>query len=444
MKNSFIYFILFLIGQSIAIQAQDSLLLEQAIAQGLQNNYQIQINQIETTIASNNNSWGQAGAYPTISLNAQSINNSSEYLGSATTGTPTTDEVNENQTFIVGGSIDLNWVVFNGFRIQTTKAQLENLQESSEGNLAIVIESTLQSIILSYQLALLQQEILNVLKEVQALSNDRYKYEIYRKQFGSAVTFDVLQAENNYLTDSANVLRQEINYRNAIRNLNLILSQPVETTFFLSSGFLSVDQDFILADMLAKLESNNKTLRNQYIYQEILKKNVKLSQSKLYPTINLSAGLGNDWTGRYNDYSNGVWSDQYGYNVNLVLSWTLSNGGNVRRAIENARLEEEIGSLEIEKMKLSLYNQLFSELEDYHIKQQLRLVAQKGMESSRLNLEIAGEKYKNGTITSFNYREIQLVYLNASTEFIQANYNLIESYTELLRLTGGIVTELSE
>ncbi len=444
MRGKNISSIVVLITWSFQIFAQDSLSIEQAIAQGLKNNYQIQVGNLEVDIAANNNTWGQAGAFPTISLDMQSINTSNEYLGSTAQGAPTTSEVNESQVFIAGGGIELNWVVFNGFRIRTTKAQLADLQESSEGNLSIVVENTLQSIILAYQLALLQKETLKVLKEVQALSRDRYDYVISRKQFGNAVTFDVLQAENNYLTDSANVLRQEINYQNSIRNLNLILSQPIETTYGLSSGFLSVEQDFVLADMLAKLESNNKTLRNQFIYQEILKKNVRLSRGNLYPVVNLSAGAGKDWTGQYYDYSDGNWGDQYGYNVNLVLSWTLSNGGKVRRAIENAKLEEEMGEIETEQMKLSLYNQLFSELADYNIKKQLKLVARKGVESSKLNLQIAGEKYKNGTINSFNYREIQLVYLNASMELLQANFNLIESYTGLLRLTGGIITELSD
>ncbi len=434
---------LFLCVSLVTVHGQGSLSLEQAIVAGLKNNYQIQISKLETAIAENNNSWGQAGAFPTISLNAQSINNSKEYLAGSDQGSPSSERINETQILVAGASIDLNWVVFNGFRIRTTKAQFADMQDQSEGNAAILVENTLQSIILAYQLALLQQETLHVLKEVMALSADRYAYVLAKKEFGSAVTFDVLQAENNYLADSANVLRQQINFQNSIRNLNLILSQSIDTSYTLSSGFLQVDQDFVLSDLLAKLESNNKTLKNQYIYQEILKKNVQLSQSKLYPMITISAGVGQDWTGNYSDYSQGTWSDRYGYNVNLVLSWTLSNGGNVRRAIKNARIEEEIGSLQIEQMKLSLYNQMFSVLADFTIKKQLKNVAEKGVRSARLNLEIAEDKYKNGSINSFNYRDIQLVYQNASSDLLQANYNLIESYTELLRLTGGIITELS-
>ena len=54
---------------SIAASAQDALSLSDAIQMGLQRNYDIQIQQKSVQIASNNNSWGEAGRYPTISLN---------------------------------------------------------------------------------------------------------------------------------------------------------------------------------------------------------------------------------------------------------------------------------------------------------------------------------------------------------------------------------------
>jgi hypothetical protein len=42
-------------------------------------------------------------------------------------------------------------------------------------------------------------------------------------------------------------------------------------------------------------------------------------------------------------------------------------------------------------------------------------------------------------INSFNYRDIQLIYLNASIRRLQAVYNLISSRTQLTRITGGFL-----
>jgi outer membrane protein len=421
------------------IFAQDSLSIERAILIGLENNFQIQISNKEAAIAANNNSWGQAGAYPSINLNA--------FANGAITNNVFGQPLGVTQTSVqLQPGIDLNWILFNGFRIRTTKHQLADLQLQSEGNVAIVVENTLQSILLSYYLAKLQEEALDVALEILRLSRDRYRYVQTRKSYGSAGTFDVLQAENNYLTDSSNALRQQLNYENALRNLNLVLSEPIEKQYYLRSEF-DIDnniRDFVLADLIAKLESNNKTLRNQYVYQEILKKNISINKSQWYPMLNLSMGSNYGTIGIYTENAGAAnWNNGFDASARLTLTWTLSNGGNVRRAIENARIEEEIGQLQLEDMRRAMYNQLFNSLADYNIKRQLRQVAQLNVKSSRLNLDIAEEKFRSGAINSFNYRDIQIVYFNAARELLQANYNLVDSYTELLRLTGGIVTEMA-
>jgi outer membrane protein TolC len=427
---------------ALSVSAQDSLSIEQAIGIGLSNNFQIKISDKQVDIAENNNTWGKAGAYPTINfMDITSVNATNNVNGVS----PSLTEYNSQQTILNQLSVELNWVLFSGLRIITTKAQLADLQAQSEGNAVIIVENTLQSILLSYYLAKLQEEALEVSEEVLKLSRDRYNYVKSRKDFGSAGTFDVLQAENNYLTDSANVLRAQLNFENALRNLNLTIAEPIENIYTLSSDF-DLDnniRDFILGDLIAKLESNNKTLRNQYIYQEILKKNVTLSQSRLYPSLNLGMGVNLNNTGTYYDGQNGTWNDNFGSNGSLSLVWTLSDGGNVRRAIQNARIEEEIGELQLEDMRRVMYNQLFNSLADYNIKRQLRQVALLNVKSSRLNLDIAEEKFRSGAINSFNYRDIQIVYFNAAREQLQANFNLVEAYTELMRLTGGIVEDLT-
>jgi outer membrane protein TolC len=325
--------------------------------------------------------------------------------------------------------------------VNITKTQLANLERLSANNSAIIVENTLQGIILSYHFVLLQQEALNVLTEVKNLSRDRYQYMLTKKDFGNAVTFDVLQAQNNYLADSANALRQEINYKNSLRNLNLILAEPVDREYYVVEELINTDREFILGDLVTKLESNNKTLQNQYINQEVLKKNVSLSKSSLYPIISLSTGLSNGYTGIYGGWEEYNWSDAYQIYGNLSLSFTIYDGGNIRRGIQNSRIQQEMGELQLEEMKQTLYSQLFNILEQYTIKQQLLHVANVSIESARLNLQIADEKFKSGAINSFNYRDIQLIYLNAARDQLQAKYNLVDSFTELLRLTGGIITE---
>ena len=56
-------------------------------------------------------------------------------------------------------------------------------------------------------------------------------------------------------------------------------------------------------------------------------------------------------------------------------------------------------------------------------------------------MQISGDKVRAGTINSFNYRDVQLIYLSASLNRLSAVYNLIDADTALARITGGIVRE---
>lgn len=59
---------------------------------------------------------------------------------------------------------------------------------------------------------------------------------------------------------------------------------------------------------------------------------------------------------------------------------------------------------------------------------------------AQLNLELSDAKFKNGSINSFNYRDVQVSYLNAAISKFQAIYQLSQANTDLLRITGGIIS----
>jgi outer membrane protein TolC len=68
-------------------------------------------------------------------------------------------------------------------------------------------------------------------------------------------------------------------------------------------------------------------------------------------------------------------------------------------------------------------------------------VSNESLEAAEMNLQIADEKFKSGVINSFNYRDIQLSYLNSALNQLQSIYNLIYSNTTLTRLTGGFLNQ---
>ena len=77
----------------------------------------------------------------------------------------------------------------------------------------------------------------------------------------------------------------------------------------------------------------------------------------------------------------------------------------------------------------------------YNVRKDLYNVAQENLEAANLNMQISRDKFRAGTINSFNYRDVQLIYLNASFNRLNTIYNLIDANTALMKITGGIISE---
>jgi len=413
----------------VVTQAQNLLSLEEAITKSLENNYDITLVKQDQQIAEIRNNWGTAGRYPYIgvSLGADnSINN------------------NDNQDYVqtrLSAGLNLNWTLFDGFAVNISKQRFAELEELSKQNTAIMVEGTIQSVVLAYYSALLEKEQLNVLKEVMLLSEDRFRRVEQRKDFGSAVTFDVLQAQNAYLSDKTSYLSQEVAYKNALRDLAFLMADKSNTTYELNESFEAIPVDYNLADLQSQMIANNKSLKNQYISQNLLENAILAAKSSYYPTLSFAGGATRSRTG--NDFENSGmnWADATNMYGNFTLSYNLFSGGNRKRALQIARLEEESGLVALEQMKHDLDNKLENLYEFYLVRKELLSVASENVQAARLNFQIAKEKFENGSINSFNFRDVQLIYQNAALQELQAIYNFIDTHTALLRMAGTIIQQ---
>ena len=451
---------------TIITQAQDTLSLSRAIQIGMKNNFDIQIEQQNIDIAKNNNTWGQAGALPTINFITNSTN-------SAVQRKPANPfaVAGRNISSSIPPQLDVQFVLFDGFLIRYNKQRLEEMEHLSYGNAAFIMETAVQSIILGYYQALLEKERLKVFEVTQTLSKERYKYVKLRKELGGAITFDVLQEQNNVLTDSANVLRQQIVYKNSLRSLNLLLSEEITKEFRLVDSLVHETEQYSYEDLRQKMTSSNTNLQNQFMNQELLRNSTQIQRSNLSPSVILNMGatssldklnakfrptengtIQKSTVGYLNDDINSPviassfapeYKTQSGYSygayANLSLRFTLFQGGQIRRSIENARIQEKIGALTTSQLKLSLENDLLVNYDQYNLRQQLVSISQIKLKAAELNLELANERYKNGALSAIDLRIVQENFRNAAVENFVAIYSSIESRVVLIRLTGGLI-----
>ncbi len=418
--------ILFIVILTTLLSAEE-LSLSQAIGFAMENNYDIRITRADEQIAQLNNSWGNAGRYPTLSVDFSLSERWNQ------------EENSDSEQSSLSGSIAMNWLLFDGFSIYIRKSSFAELEALSAGNSAVVIENTLEAVILAYYNGLLQVEKMRVLKEVMSLSKDRYAYEQERHELGAQTRYELLQAQNAYLEDKGRYLQQRTVYRNSLRDLNYLMGIKEDISWDFVDEFDIQAQDYEMRPLKERMLSNNQTLKNQYINQSLLEKQVALKKSEWWPSLSLNAGYQNsrnriDYSG-----SSATTFDQNNTYATLSLSWTLFNGGNRRRAIGIAKIDRQNGEITLQQMKHSLTNRLYMLYENYTVRKELLQIAEESLQAANLNLEISQEKFRTGAINSFNFRDVQLIYLNAALSHLNAVYSLIEADQALLKLTGGII-----
>lgn len=422
-----------LIGITLYLSAQDkqNLSLEDALNKALHNNYGIITTQKSKEIAELQNTWANTGALPNIQF-VSSGNISEDFKDSENYST---------QQF--NSSVEMNWTIFRGFSARIQKKRLEELEKLSQGNVAVVVENTIFNVILAYYNILLADEQASIARNNMELSRDRYEREQHSKDIGATDTYDLLQSKNAYLTDSSDYLYAKAAYRNAVRELNYQMAEPLDVKYNFISQFSPDTSHFEYTGLENRMLENNHTLKNQYMNLELARLDVKSSKSAYYPSLSLTGSAG--YSDLEQDYETmgQFYQGRDGYNTSagISLTYTIFDGNSRKRALEAARMEREISEVKAEEIKQDLKNQLAQELELYRVRKQLLQVARENLESAELNLSLSREKFESGAINSFNFRDVQQIYMRAAYEFQNAVFRVIQSYHTLLRLTGGIIDE---
>ncbi|MEM7369355.1 MAG: TolC family protein [Bacteroidota bacterium] len=414
--------------------------MSEAVEKGLQNNYAIRLADINTQIARNNNSWGNAGRWPRLDLN---VNGSAARSGNPASFVPGRESTSAGLNF--------NWTLFDGFAIQANKARFELLQEQSEGNAAVVIETNVQAIMLGYYNVLLATSQLNILQEVLNNSRERLNYEAFRKELGSTGTFDILQFKNAYLVDSTNLIAQELILNNAQRTLSLVMGEEVNAIFTLTDTLPVTYPAYVYEDLVQAMSSNNQNLKNQFVNQQIRLQESRIAQAGRYPVVGINAGstyaLGRVLRRNFDPATVEIMPtiaqnfNAFDYNAGFTLSFNLYNGKNLKRQIQQAHLNELLTEVQGKELEQSLANELRLHFDNYQARIRIFQLQTYNVANANLNLELASERFQSGLINSFDYRTIQLQYRNAQLSKLQALRNLKESETELIRLTGGFIQQ---
>ncbi|MFT6245827.1 MAG: outer membrane protein TolC, partial [Crocinitomicaceae bacterium] len=381
--------------------AQRDLSASEAVFISLEKNYQVIISGKQHSINELNNRWSEAGAFPTVDLTLMN-------------GNTIQDNTNNPFTFIPGivltqsinPSLTANWNIFTGFAVRISKERLEILENQSANNAMAVIENTIQDVLKAYYTAQLQHDRKDLFKSVMELSKDKMHYYELKEKYSNANTLELMQFKNQYLTDSTNLLMQKISYDNSVRNLLLLINDSTITAEGLNltdkMDLKVMDVDFSEAE--TEMYSNNQNLTNQYISLELQKTNTAFQRSFLYPTLSFQAGVQPGWSWIREIQNNAFEAEtsNLSYYGNINLRYSIFNNWKNKRAVEVSKIQEEISTLNIENMKMTLSSTLQNLIALYKARVQLVSISQENLVYSKKALELAQERFAIGGINSID------------------------------------------
>jgi outer membrane protein TolC len=432
-------------GLSPEASAQIDLTREHAVAMALEQHYGIRLAHGQRDLAKVGNAWGAAGALPRLTFTAGAGTNVNDQTENPSTFLPI---ATESQS--VSPGLQVQWTLFDGMAMFANKDRLGLLAEQAEGNVELMVESTVQAVLTAYDNVLVQEESLEVLQAAMDLTQERLDRLDASLALGTARTFDRLQFQNALLTDSAGWLRQRVASRAARRNLNLLLAAPDDQAWSLTSGLLDPISTGDMALAQARLAGENTSVSNAVLVMQLAEVGVRQAKARLSPVLGLTANWGNT-AGQsravselppqlvFNPYENGdIQSFVTNYGAQLTLNFNLFNGGATRRAIQQAQVQVELAGLDRDRLLLEAQSALAQAWDRRAAAEELYTLAQRRTENARLAAQLGADRYRDGVLNALDFRALDVALLQAEAAELAAQQEWAAAHWDVMRLTGDL------
>lgn len=424
-----------LLSFSVA-EAQKIYGLKECIEIGLEKNYSILVAKNSETISRNNYTIGNAGFLPSVGLTGRYNGTSNNTTQNPADGGESTS--GSSNSSVLNAAVSLDWTIFSGFSVQANYKKLNELRQLGELNTQISVENLIANIIISYSNYIQQVEVLANLEYAASLSRERLRIDEDRYLLGSSSKLSVLQSRVYLNADSSNLSRQVEVVRAAQIRLNELMTvEDLATEFISEDTTVHVNAGLLYEKLLEETLSGNTRLRIASKYKTVSEYDHKIISARTYPYLNFSSA----YSYGKNNYSTGNFESQVtnGMNYGLTLGFNIFDGFNQRRSIKNSTLDvqnQELAYLEIEQgIKADLITIYFA----YSNNLRLIKLEEQNLATANENLEIALDRYKLGSLSGIELREVQKTLLDARERLLAIQYQTKLAEISLKMISGKIM-----
>ncbi len=436
MQIKFISLSLLVLLSFSALNAQKVYELNDCISIGLESNFSILVAKNNEAISNNNYTKGNAGYLPTLDVSSRyggTLNNTTQNLADGTQNT-----ITGTHTTTANTGLSLGFTIFDGLNVQTTYKKLDELKQIGALNTQMEVENLITDIVSGYYNYIQQVQNLINLKYAVTLSKERLRIDEQRYLLGSNSKLQVLQSRVYLNTDSSYLSRQYEVVRAAQINLNVLMAaKDLGAEFISKDSTIAVNNQLLYEKLLEETLAANTSLLIASKNKTISEYDYKLIESRTYPYLNFSTG----YSYNLNSYSTGTYNNQItnGMNYGLNLGVNLFDGFNQRRKKLNSTIDiknKELKYLEIEQSVkadlITIYHAYSNNLRLIKLEEQNLLTASE-------NLGIALERYKLGSLSGIELREVQKSLLDAKESLLSIQYKTKIAEISLKLISGKIM-----
>lgn len=432
--------VLILLGTtpSLTAQQRDTLSLQAAVQQAVENNYSIQVARTNEQISDNSLNIGNAGLLPSVSLSSsgslQQQDTRQEFeqpLGEQT--------INGAQSSNLDASVNLQYTLFDGLGNTYNYRQLKTEKNLTEAQARQTIEQTLLRVVQQYyQVARLRAEA-EIAKEAVTLSQQRLSRVETGVQFGNKSRVDLTNAQVDLDTDSTTLIEAKTQYRNARRTLNVLLGQAPNTPVTVEEQ-VSFQQDLERQALLEQAQERNSSLQAADYEVKNARLQKKIANASYFPEVNLTSS----YTYSQSASDAGFLNEQRssGIRSGLELNMPLFSGFQNDIRAENAELRLQNQKNRKAETELNVRRDLTNAYATYEQNLRALRLEKRSVDNARLNLRRTRESYQVGQATATQLREAQVNFTRAKTRLTNARYDAKLAEVELYQLAGLLLDEL--
>lgn len=416
---------------------QNILGIKDCISIGLENNFSILIAKNSEEIAQNNYTLGNAGFLPSVDLSGRHNGSLTNTTNNLTDGTSTsTNGVFNTQN---GASASLGLTIFNGFNAVTTYKRLGELNAIGQLNTQLSIENLVSNIVSGYYNYILQLQLMNNQKLALALSSERLRIDQDRYLLGSGSKLQVLQSQVYVNSDSSLLSRQTEVVRAAKIRLNELMAlEDLSMDFFSKDTIINVNPGLLYEKLLEETLVKNTNLQIASRNKTISDYDYKLVMSRSYPYLNFSGGYNYNYNTFSNSQNRSIASN--GMNYGLTMGFNIFDGFNQRRSLSNSAISRETSDLRYRELEQGIKADLLTIYNAYSNYLRLTSLEEQNLETATENQSIAMERYRLGSLSGIELREVQLSLLDATERVISAHYQTKLAEVSLQLISGGIMS----